>query len=96
MNRDDVRVAKRCRCACLAEEPGPDDLVGGERWRERLDRDESLELEVAREEHDAHATAPHLADDLVLAGQGLRKREGVSWDSHSGRRASGGWRWGGH
>jgi hypothetical protein len=35
--------------------------------RQRLDRDRPIELEIAREIHDAHATAADLTLDLVLA-----------------------------
>ena len=40
----------------------------GERLGQHLDRDEPIELDFAREVHDAHAAAAELALERVLAG----------------------------
>ena len=71
--RDDVRVIQRGGGARLAQEARADDLVGGQRGRQRLDGHQPLELEVPREEYDPHAPAPDLAEDFVLSVQRLRR-----------------------
>ena len=65
----DVRMRQRAGGARLAQKALAHDWVGGEVRRQRLDRDEPVELDVAREVDDAHAAAADLALELVLAGE---------------------------
>src|SRR4030095_6302206 len=67
VNDDDVRVVERRSHASLLAEP-PDALsVCGEARRQQLERDLPAQQRVARQVDLAHASAPDLADDLVVA-----------------------------
>ena len=62
--------------------------LGGarEEWREHLDRDFAIELDVVREVDDAHATTSELALDVVLAGKRLGQRRDFGGKGrHAGR-----------
>ena len=79
MDGHDVWVRQPPRGSRLAQKPLADDRrptarCGGK----RLDRDAAIELQVAREIHDAHAAAADLALELILAGErGGEARRGV-------------------
>ena len=69
---DDVRVRQPGRQARLADEPLPEPLVGGRRRVEELDRDEPVELAVARHVDDRHAAVAERAlEPVAAAGDGL-------------------------
>jgi hypothetical protein len=72
-DRHDVRVRQLRRRPRLAQEPLAVRRVGGPLARQHLDRDRPLEPEVARQQHDAHAAAPELALDRVLAPEDRRQ-----------------------
>src|SRR6185437_10840277 len=72
---DDVRVRELRRRARLAQEALAISGARGERRGKELDLDESLELDFAREVHNAHATAAQLAIERVLAGERLLEGE---------------------
>ena len=61
----DVRVREGSERARLLAEAVAHVFVGGERGRQLLDGDVTLELAVMPGQHDAHRAAPELAADLV-------------------------------
>ena len=75
VDRNDVRVRECGDRAGLAHEAFACLAVSGEVRREQLDRDESFEREVARQEDDPHAAAPDLAHEREPSGHGLLQCE---------------------
>jgi hypothetical protein len=74
---DDVRVGERGGGAGLAQEPLAEvDLVAERRWK-RLDRDVSVEMDVAGQVDDSHSASPELALEEILAGEGVAEGGGV-------------------
>ena len=63
----DVRVAERTGHARLAHEPLRERGVGRVEGSELLQRDEPVQVALAREVDRRHAAAPELAEDLVAA-----------------------------
>ena len=63
----DVRVAERTGHARLAHEPLRERGVGRVEGSELLQRDEPVQVALAREVDRRHAAAPQLAEDLVAA-----------------------------
>ena len=63
---DDVGMAEPCRHPCLTTEPLAMLVRRRELVTQHLDRDQSMEGDVAREKDDPHAAAAELAHDLVL------------------------------
>jgi hypothetical protein len=68
--------------ARLAQEAFADHGVVGEMLRQRLERHEAIQAEIARQHHDAHPAAAELALHRVLPFEGRREA-----------RKLGGWRW---
>ncbi len=85
VDRDDVRVRELGRHLRLAEEALAQRGLPGHVGRQQLDRDETVQLDVARQKDDAHAAAPQLtlqrvaADHRLLEGEELG-RDGVRHD----------------
>jgi len=61
----DVRVRQLGRRLGFAGEAGPDGAVVGELGRQNLDCHRSIQPQIARAEHDRHATPPNLVFQLV-------------------------------
>ena len=64
---DDVRMAQRAGHARLAQEALGERRVGGVEGAQLLERDEAVQVGLARQVHERHAAAPQLAQDLVSA-----------------------------
>jgi hypothetical protein len=70
MNGHDIGMRQTGSGAGLANEPFARAWRDGQVRGQHLDGDESVELDVAREIHDAHTAAADLAFERVLAGEG--------------------------
>jgi hypothetical protein len=75
MNRHDVLMRQRTRGSRFAQEALANGRIGREVWRERFDCHVTVEPDVVREVHDAHAAATDLSLDVVLTGE--RRGEGA-------------------
>ncbi len=76
VHRHDVRVREGSERARLLAEAVAHVFVGGERGRQLLDGDVTLELAVMPGQHHAHRAAPELAADLVARKRVLNWRQG--------------------
>src|SRR4029077_14074648 len=72
VDRDDVRVVDRRREARLAHEALAERLILGELWRDELERDRAVEVELHGPIDHAHAAPPGDAGDAMTG-------EDVAW-----------------
>ena len=83
-NADDVRVVQAREHAALAVEAFGELRIVRERIGQQLERDEAVEVRLARLEDEAHAAAPDQFEDLQL-----RKSDGEAFERGDLRRSRG-------
>ena len=85
MDHEDIRMIERRRRMCLGMEPAETVGIGGDPWRQQLQRHWTIELRVVRLVDLAHAAGADPLDDAIAADAATDQVVGRAIDQDRGR-----------